>query len=364
MAGVFDTGRRTMEDCCFDWHPPTTLPITKQQLISSCTQAHSIIVNDLLDGPRFARDMLRLNGVAPKLVERIIHAGTNAMPMPILPPLWYLDSFEILCDSIEVFNHLLFLGIAKTLLKDSLYSWVSCRRQWKEFISLTEQPWAALIRLKLDWLKLLPVSPNGNFGGYVSENFLATTRLLKYILHLTQTLNVHNVTTGEYCDPPGATAGNMNTVQMKKWLDARRIKIIMQKVNGRARSVRKNDLIRGILLTGWRTIGDEPLPVLDPLLNRDHSSLANLVVSCHSMVCSVLNLDPAPSNFQLQLVDHWVKLYLSHDNQFTGSSVDDQVGHIFEARLNATDGVDVLYDVRNDSVVRVRSIQSVLIRAD
>jgi hypothetical protein len=52
-----------------------------------------------------------------------------------------------------------------------------------------------------------------------------------------------------------------------------------------------------------------------------------------------------------------VKLYLSHDNQFTGSSVEDQAGHIFEARLNVTDGVDVLYDVRDGSVVRVvRSI--------
>jgi hypothetical protein len=71
------------------------------------------------------------------------------------------------------------------------------------------------------------------------------------------------------------------------------------------------------------------------------------------MVCSVLNLDPAPSNYQLQLVDQWVKLYLSHDNQFTGSSVDDQAGHIFEARLNVTDGVDILYDVRDGSVVRV-----------
>jgi hypothetical protein len=357
MAGVFDTNQRTIGDCCYDWHPPTTVPITKQQLISRCTEAHGIILNDLQDGPRFARDMLRLNGVSPKLVERIVQAGTASMPMPSLPPLWYLDSFDI-CDSIEVFNHLLFLGIAKTLLKDSLYSWVSCRRQWKEFVALTEQPWAVLIRLKLDWLKLLPISPNGNFGGYVSENFLATSRLLKYILHLTQTLNVQTVT-NEYVDPPGATVGNMNNIQMKKWLDARRIKIIMQKVNGRARTVRKNDLSRAISVTGWQAVGDEPLPVLNPLLNRGHSSLANLIVSFHSMVCSVLNLDPLPSNYQLQLVDHWVKLYLSHDNQFTGSSVDDQAGHIFEARLNVTDGVDVLFDVRDGSVVRVvRSISN------
>jgi hypothetical protein len=129
----------------------------------------------------------------------------------------------------------------------------------------------------------------------------------------------------------------------------------MPKVDGRARAIRKNDLQRSILVTGWSKAGDEPMPVVDPLLSRDYYAVANLVVSCHSMVCSVLNVDPIPTDDQLKVIDHWVKLYLSHDNQFTGGSVEDQGGHIFEARLNVTDGVDVLYDVRDGKAIRVWS---------
>jgi hypothetical protein len=288
-------------------------------------------------------------------VEKIIQLGPVGVPIiESLPPLWFLDSFDI-CDSIEVFNHLLFLGITKTLLKDSIYSWVSCRRQWKEFLSINENPWTVLIRFKLDWLKLLPLSNNGNFGGYVSENFLATARLLKYLLHSTNSLDEHTVS-DVYVDPPGATLANMNAIQMKKWLHSRRIKVVLPKVSGRTpRAARKNELKRAITLTGWLSYGDEPSPVVNPLLTRGYSSLANLVVSCHSMVCSILNVSVIPSNYQLQMMEHWIKLYLSYDNQLTGSSVEDQGGNICEARINVTDGVDVLYDLLDGNVVRVIS---------
>jgi hypothetical protein len=179
---------------------------------------------------------------------------------------------------------------------------------------------------KLDWLKLLPILSNGNFGGYVSENFLATSHMLKYILYLTKSLNQHINATDEYTDPPATTVTRMSNVQMKKWLLARRIKIVIPKLNGHASSVRKNDLQRAISVTGWKSVGGEPTPVVNPLLGRGYSSLADLIVSFHSLVCSVLNLDPIPSNLQLEVMDHLVKLYLSNDHQFTGSSVEDQGG--------------------------------------
>jgi hypothetical protein len=55
-------------------------------------------------------------------------------------------------------------------------------------------------------------------------------------------------------------------------------------------------------------------------------------------------------------MEHWIKLYLSYDNQLTGSSIADQGGHIREARIDVTDGVDVLYDLREGNVVRVLSL--------
>jgi hypothetical protein len=175
--GLFTTGHRTMgESCCLNWYPPVTVPITKDQLISSCTEAHSIVTNDPQDVPKLARDMLRQNGLSPKLVQKIIHAGAHSQPFPALPPLWFMDSFDI-CDLIEVFNLLLFLGIAKTLLKDILYPWISCRRQWKDFVSLTEHPWSVLTWLRLDWLKLLPMAPNSksnaHYNGWTRGHYIS-----------------------------------------------------------------------------------------------------------------------------------------------------------------------------------------------
>jgi hypothetical protein len=184
--------------------------------------------------------------------------------------------------------------------------------------------------------------------------------MLKYILYLTKSLHQHINEADVYTDPPGATITTMSNIQMKKWLLARRIKVVMPKLNGRASSVRKNDLQRAILVTGWKSVGDEPAPVVNPLLGRGYTSLANLIVSFHSLVCSVLNLDLIPSDLQLEVMDHWIKLYLSNDHQFTGSTVEDQGGHMFEARINVTDGVDALYDVRSGNVVRVCSAASVV----
>jgi hypothetical protein len=55
-------------------------------------------------------------------------------------------------------------------------------------------------------------------------------------------------------------------------------------------------------------------------------------------------------------MEHWIKLYLSHDNQLTGSSIEDQGGHIREARIDVTNGVDVLYDLWDGNVIRVLSV--------
>ena len=35
--------------------------------------------------------------------------------------------------------------------------------------------------MKLDWLKILPLGPSNSFGGYVSENWMAVCRLIRWM---------------------------------------------------------------------------------------------------------------------------------------------------------------------------------------
>ena len=74
--------------------------------------------------------------------------------------------------------HLLFLGIVKTTML-RIQQWMSNKRKMAPFVRAMKKQFYSLDKLKLSWIKVLPHKA-GKFGGWISENYLAISRLLKW----------------------------------------------------------------------------------------------------------------------------------------------------------------------------------------
>ena len=96
-------------------------------------------------------------------------------PWPI-PSLWQRG--VLLKQSPDVPMHLLFLGIVKTTML-RVQEWMANKRKMNPFVQAMKQQFESIDELKLSWIKTLPYKA-GRFGGWVSENYLAISRLLKW----------------------------------------------------------------------------------------------------------------------------------------------------------------------------------------
>jgi hypothetical protein len=96
-------------------------------------------------------------------------------PWPI-PSLW--ERGVLLEQSPDVPMHLLFLGLVKTTML-RIQQWMSNKRKMAPFVRAMKKQFESLDKLKLSWIKTLPYKA-GKFGGWVSENYLAISRLLKW----------------------------------------------------------------------------------------------------------------------------------------------------------------------------------------
>jgi hypothetical protein len=79
----------------------------------------------------------------------------------------------------DVPMHLLFLGVVKTVVQ-RVEEWMSNKGKCSAFLSEATAMLQGLEDLNLSWCKLQPFS-GGKFGGWVSENFLGLSRVLKWL---------------------------------------------------------------------------------------------------------------------------------------------------------------------------------------
>ena len=78
--------------------------------------------------------------------------------------------------------HLLFLGIAKTVMLD-IQMWLKLCAQSVNFFKLTIGILEPIQIIRLEWCKVLSYS-NTKFGGWVSENYLGFSRLMLWFYSL------------------------------------------------------------------------------------------------------------------------------------------------------------------------------------
>jgi len=122
---------------------------------------------------------------------------------------------------VDVLMHLLFLGIVKSTMK-TLGVWMTKQGKHAEFHRHTEEFNKRLRPLHLDWLKCEEYRSTDKFGGWVSENFLGFSRILKWFFQ-----NIKDLTGDVSVDmppPAGKSFRQWNKPHLVQWLRLRGLK--------------------------------------------------------------------------------------------------------------------------------------------
>lgn len=106
---------------------------------------------------------------------------------------------------IDAIMHLLFLGLVKTLMKDT-QDWLTKKNSFASFLKVTKNIFESVQSLGLSWCRAIPYG-TGRFGGHVSENYVACARLSKWFFHIIENIKGDE----EYIEPDDA-------IPQSKWL--------------------------------------------------------------------------------------------------------------------------------------------------
>ena len=295
---------------CLDWDVREVVPITYAGLKAVVEGARHSIKSGNLTTRVSVVTFLRAAGISPSLSNEI---GLQLLQQPDshieTPALWEYGHLIDVNDSIEVVMHLLFLGIVRSLAKDTVYSFLSSRKQWSGYVDRVRSLFSRIGGLGIYWMKLHPMSKHGSFGGWVSENYLAYSRISKYLGALTESLPA---TDNPYEDPKVPPSA-MTMAQLQRWILSRGMKV--SRPAGQARP-RKADYIQTVVRTGWKKPGDHPQVKRNPSNGVPLSLFEELVVSCHTMVSQIMGVGGVPSPEVTNEIRAAIKIYLSFDHEF------------------------------------------------
>lgn len=101
---------------------------------------------------------------------------------PSMFEMWKFPAFWCrgvdLQQHIDVAMHLLFLGIVKTVMQQ-IQEWMVRRNKGSRFVQYADAVFDNVQRLQLTWCRITPYK-NGNFGGWISENYVAAARVMAW----------------------------------------------------------------------------------------------------------------------------------------------------------------------------------------
>ena len=216
--------------------------ITKQLLLDALFYVHNEIMNGSLTNAK-AKSVLKYNGFNTQAQDTIVECSINNKKYvdafnnkehdmetfvsiqedynddPIkykqftLPSSWY--HFTDLKAHVDVPMHLLMLGVVKSVML-KIGIWLRFRSQKALFLTMTNNILEEVKSLNLEWCKILQYPLTDKFGGWISENFLAMSRLGNWFYSLLYNL------------PEAASYMDLDTPYTKwnkpsnqKWLEAR-----------------------------------------------------------------------------------------------------------------------------------------------
>ena len=209
-------------------------------------------------------------------------------PYP-LPKVWsHPMGLELFVDAPM---HLLFLGIMKDVHRMTM-KWCSTLNIESSIIRQICRYFNMFFDMKLEWLKIIPIG-GSNFSGWVSENWLALSRISKWVYSIV--VNMHSAIKKKACsyDIP-RSQWNMN--QNRNWLKVRGLE-----TKGNASKLRAS-------VDHYINDPNCPLPFSERI-GGDINNLMILWMSLHGLIsnCMFRNI----SKNMVKDVNLFIKIFLS-----------------------------------------------------
>ena len=179
--------------------------------------------------------------------------------------------------------HLFFLGVVKTVIK-LVQFFLKCRLRKENFVRKVQGRLEDIAALKLMWCKAVP-HKQGSFGGWVSENYVALGKLIKWFYSDITEI----VETEEWVEPVGPQV-KWTKKQNAGWLKMRGLD---SKGTAAELSVRVNECMKA---------PDGPPPLTKDMEINEHDA-ARLTVALSAMLSRVMvsAVDPDTSPHDLEV---------------------------------------------------------------
>lgn len=216
--------------------------ITRELLQTTITRVHDLLLSSSITIAE-AKSIMKYSGFNSAVQDQILESASNCKGMMAafnekdndpenyndylnsknmnpqafmkfeLPSAWY--GFNDVKQYVDVPMHLLMLGIVKSVLL-KIGVWLRLRNQQSLFLRMTNTVLGEVKSLNIHWCKILEYPSTDKFGGWVSENFLAMSRLANWFYSFVTFLPEAD----EYSDPR-SNYKTWSKPMNQKWLEAR-----------------------------------------------------------------------------------------------------------------------------------------------
>ena len=291
--------------------------ITYDTLKEAIIKAHNNVVSGCWNADN-AYAFLWTNGINKEARKAVIEAATNERKYNMLfnerdsnkeefdaihrlkelnpcsfqhwnfPALWSRGTE--LSQHVDVIMHLLFLGVIKATVK-RVEDWMKSKGKYERFIKFVCGMLEAVQSLGIQWCKALPYT-TGNFGGWVSENYLALARVLPWFY---SSLTFVEGVVKPYVEPDGPPH-KWTVPQNKYWLSSRNLPTA-----GLAKVLRA-------LVAQYMNQEGGPLPVCAPATSTT-GDITAVIRSLWCMVCNLMVKEVTEDH--IRVVKQQIKCFLS-----------------------------------------------------
>ena len=173
-------------------------------------------------------------------------------------------------------------------------AWMSNKRKASPFVREMEQYIRSLEELKLTWIKILPYK-GGRFGGWVSENYLAMSRIMKWFYSILDRLASDK---DPWVEPAHKPQNQWKAVDNRAWLTQRGLDR-----EGLAKSLANR-------VNYYMTEVDPVPPVVEMQAGPVETVL--LTISSLDELISLVMIDEIPNGQYYAVLERKVRIFLTH----------------------------------------------------
>jgi hypothetical protein len=256
------------------------LHITYGTLIKAVSTSQTKLRNGTWDKIA-ARSYLRVHGLNKDAIDRICRGDWEH------PASWARGT--LLHQHIDVPMHLIFLGVLHTCVQ-MVHEYMTKTHKSASFIRYTKDTLESIQKLGLSWCKCIAYK-SGNFGGWVSENYLAIGRLLPWFYG-----SIDHIAEDLQCEAPSAPQKQWTKQQNFAWLSIRGLN-----TKGSAKELR-------LRVQHYLQAEGGP-PPLAPLEGGPVRGVVEMLFSLHCLVCNLVSWNI--STLHILNVERGIKIFLT-----------------------------------------------------